>query len=871
MLKQTFSATSLLLAGLFATTSYAQTLDDLPELTLPGAVKAEQAITAIGNRLPTWAATYDMSVAEFARTLRDDDHAFLDTRGRLYFTEPDADLMPSANADLHGSALYPLSQTFLLESRPESARTLYLDFDGHTLVNTGWNTSAGLDVIDALAWSRDGDRSSFNDTELADIQTIWRRVAEDFAAFDINVTTRFPGEDALIRNTSSDPYFGTRVLVTPNTFYSCSCGGVAYVGTFDYIGSDRYQPALVFNSSVVGIAEAASHEAGHNLGLSHDATSTAGYYTGHGSGATSWAPIMGVGYNRSVVQWSKGEYNDATTTQDDYQVMHNNLLGVSADDHGDGAVTATTPASNSDGAISHFVAGGVIETPADVDAFTFTAGAGALSIAALPSAVSPNLDIGLTLIDSAGNTVVSVNDETALEANLDADLAGGQYTLLLAGVGKGEPLATGYTDYGSLGSYQITAQYVDDANLVTPTATISSDYAPDFAPLTVNFDGSSSTDASSWQWSFGDGSQASGSTATHRYDYAGAFTATLTVVSETGLVDRSEMVIDVINQPPFAQGTIDSAGGELPLSVNVSDGGSYDVDGTIASLLWDFGNGFTSANTTASHSYQQAGEYLVTLTATDNLGAQTTAVIGTIVVTAPAFVDSVASSETSIAGSVNGDYTRTHITDGNTQVIRESESGGKPSNRYSYAEHEWQVNVPQGESRIEVWGSQTASVDNDRFIASWFIGNQSGVIGEFGTTGAALNVAGIAQSGGQLTIKVADSDRTRGSRSLDSVFIDSIVVVTDTTVDPGAGGGGDNSSNVDLALVSTYKQKGENRVDLSWQGSGSEYQILRDGISLGTTTSNSFTDSSLGKGGMTIRYQVCNENADCSNTLTVTF
>ena len=46
--------------------------------------------------------------------------------------------------------------------------------------------------------------------------------------------------------------------------------------------------------------EAASHEAGHNLGLSHDGTRKTGYYAGHGD----WAPIMGVGYYREVSQWS---------------------------------------------------------------------------------------------------------------------------------------------------------------------------------------------------------------------------------------------------------------------------------------------------------------------------------------------------------------------------------------------------------------------------------------------------------------------------------------------------------------------------------------------------------------------------------------
>lgn len=78
-----------------------------------------------------------------------------------------------------------------------------------------------------------------------------------------------------------------------------------------------YSPALVYYNNMAGginagtetyIAEAAAHEFGHNLGLSHDGTTTGTtYYAGHGSGLVSWAPIMGVGYYNNVTQWSKDE------------------------------------------------------------------------------------------------------------------------------------------------------------------------------------------------------------------------------------------------------------------------------------------------------------------------------------------------------------------------------------------------------------------------------------------------------------------------------------------------------------------------------------------------------------------------------------
>src|SRR6185295_11944565 len=80
---------------------------------------------------------------------------------------------------------------------------------------------------------------------------------------------------------------------------------------------------------------------GHNLGLSHDGrTDGAQYYGGHGSGETSWGPIMGTGYNRNVSQWSKGEYYLANNTQDDLAII-SAKISYRTDDHGDTLGSAT--------------------------------------------------------------------------------------------------------------------------------------------------------------------------------------------------------------------------------------------------------------------------------------------------------------------------------------------------------------------------------------------------------------------------------------------------------------------------------------------------------------------------------------------------
>ncbi|HUF96594.1 MAG TPA: fibronectin type III domain-containing protein, partial [Ilumatobacter sp.] len=51
------------------------------------------------------------------------------------------------------------------------------------------------------------------------------------------------------------------------------------------------------------------------------------------------------------------------------------------------------------------------------------------------------------------------NDLTSgLDASLDAHLPGGTYTVVLDGVGFGDPASTGYSDYARLGRYTLTVQ-----------------------------------------------------------------------------------------------------------------------------------------------------------------------------------------------------------------------------------------------------------------------------------------------------------------------------------------------------------------------------------------------------------------------------
>lgn len=348
-----------------------------------------------------------------------------------------------------GSGASDLAQTFQLSSNAAAKHTVYLDFDGHTngdVYGTGW------DNIVSPAWDYSANGLAFTDTEKQIIQNIWARVAEDFAPFNVNVTTQDPGVEALRKVGTTDDRWGIRVVFTGNDQPAPGSGGVAYVGSFNF-STDT--PVYVFNVGEKGAAEAASHEVGHSLGLSHDGTGTLAYYGGHGTGVTAWGPIMGASYNPNVTQWSKGEYSGANQLEDDLaKITTLNGFSYLSDDYGSTQASAYSLLPQGSAVVSATY--GIIERNTDADYFSFWSNAGTIALNVDPTILGPNLAVRADLYDAAGTLLTTVNPVGALNAPVNFTLsAAGQYFIKITGTGKSDPLITGFSNYASLGNYRI--------------------------------------------------------------------------------------------------------------------------------------------------------------------------------------------------------------------------------------------------------------------------------------------------------------------------------------------------------------------------------------------------------------------------------
>ncbi len=158
-----------------------------------------------------------------------------------------------------------------------------------------------------------------------------------------------------------------------------------------------------------------------------------------------------------------------------------------------------------------------------------------------------------------------------------------------------------------------------------PLASFTATPATGPAPLVVEFDASASTDpngdALTYGWDFDDGATGMSVSGFHAFTDPGSYDVELTVTDEHGAVAsmiRQVLVTAAVNEAPTAGFVASPVSGTAPLVVNFNGASSTDADGTIASYVWEFGDGDSGTGVTVSHTYAEAGAYVAALTVEDD-------------------------------------------------------------------------------------------------------------------------------------------------------------------------------------------------------------------------------------------------------------
>jgi hypothetical protein len=337
----------------------------------------------------------------------------------------------------------------IFESLPSAAATLYLDFDGHFEPSWGSYSNIVTPVYDS-----DGDPAAFSTAELTLIENVWKIVAEDFAPFNINVTTKEPAVLAADVPIEQANRLALRVAIggSSNDWYHAPAGGVGYTDAFT---NDVANTAYVFtqnssggSNSTLAVAGAASHEAGHCFGLNHQSQynaagdKTAEYLPSSGI----WSAIMGRSSNLDLNTWHNGTSAlGPTVFQDDIAVIASatNGFGFRADDHGDTLLTAAPLV----GTEPNWTATGIVGAMSDVDMFSFTTTqARELVVTIDGNAPGQNLDAVLEIYQADGSLLDSVNPSDSLDAIVVRTFSPGTHYVAVRSNGQ----------YGRIGQYSLS-------------------------------------------------------------------------------------------------------------------------------------------------------------------------------------------------------------------------------------------------------------------------------------------------------------------------------------------------------------------------------------------------------------------------------
>lgn len=373
----------------------------------------------------------------------------------------------------------PLTTLPQLSSRPGAAVTVVLKVDGYTDDSPGWIAfrDRGTGPIVTPAFDIDGDRLTFNAEERRQIEEMWYRVSEDYAPFDVNVTTIIPDD--------INDFETAVVVIGGDNDWAPAAGGWGVVNGFSTSGSNISYVFSELFSTPHQIASASSHESGHTLGLSHQST-----YDANGTkieeynpGDANSAPIMGVGYytTRDTL-WIGPDSSGPNNIQDDIAALTkagNQTFVNRIDDHGDTfadptLIGVTDPIIRVDG---------TLERNDDIDMFRFATNAGPISFnldgldlnliyGVQNLTPGTNADLILRLYDESGNLIAEDDPTDSFSASISTTVPAGHYFLEVTSIDQ----------YGAIGNYTLTGEIVpfpQTPTMLEPNGTIE-DVTPFF-------------------------------------------------------------------------------------------------------------------------------------------------------------------------------------------------------------------------------------------------------------------------------------------------------------------------------------------------------------------------------------------------------
>ena len=264
----------------------------------------------LDGELTEVAADVDWTAGELANTLLTDDSLFVTDDGHVGF----ADVAPGPGEFTTGHR-----RRRRRVQRPHAALAAGRAVDDllglrrpchHDTEHTWDRTRTTSATIVSTPFDRDGNPGSLSPAEVAEIEAVWQIVAEDFAPFNVDVTTEDPGDAALRYTGAGDAEYGTRIVISPTDAWF----GDGYrrrrlrrIVQVEHAGVRLLRQPRQLQ---VGRRRVVPRVRSHARTAPRRSPTERTYYSGHGA----WGPIMGDSYSRELAQWSKGEYAGADHT-----------------------------------------------------------------------------------------------------------------------------------------------------------------------------------------------------------------------------------------------------------------------------------------------------------------------------------------------------------------------------------------------------------------------------------------------------------------------------------------------------------------------------------------------------------------------------